>query len=476
MRASAPLAVATVASLFVLATQAMAAPAALGGLGGGTCRALAVNDGGATVGACRNAAGDFLPVLWSAAGVAAQALTPLQADGACAAVGLAEDGAIGGNCDWGDDGEQAPVRWATPSLPSALPQVLNARTGDDRAEAWFVNAAGAVAGISTTPGGKDQPVVWKGGQRAATALPVPGLLPPLLSPATDCSVVALDPAIAPVAVGHCELRRGGIAAVRWTPNALGGYSVAWLPALSAGGDCMAVAINAAGQVAGTCEDAAGDLVAVRWSPASPAPAALRGVPRGSAGQQLFAADLNQAGVVAGTYIDSDGRSRSFVWAPSDDPASEDALDLGGLGGAAVYARRIADNGRIVGSAENALGAEAGFAWSPSADIADLGTLGGRTNAPAAISRNGLWIVGASANAAGQRLAYRIGPGQRIGAAVAPRSIPHGSGDNGLQSLTPPSPPSCSDKGDDCPRMTSYCNNSTYYSLMSAQCPRTCNRC
>ncbi len=464
-------------ALSLCAGPALAAPTALGALGGGTCRAIDVNDGGAAIGSCRTGGGDFVPVYWPAAGTGALVLSALRDGGACSAVGIAADGAIGGNCDWGDGGEQTPVRWPTPSLPSQRPQVLNARTGDDRAEAWIVNAAGAVAGISTTPGGKDQPVVWKSGQRAATALPVPGLLPPLLSPATDCSVVALGPAPTPVAVGQCELRRGGIAAVQWTPNALGGYSVSVLPALAAGADCTAAAVNAAGQIAGTCEDAAGDLAAVRWNDAQAAPAVLHGLPReAAAGQQLSAVDLNQAGIVAGHYIDSAGRSRSFVWAPSQDPASEDALDLGTLGGAAVYARQIADDGRIVGSAENAQGAEVGFAWGPAAAIAELGTLGGRTNAPAAISRNGLWIVGTSANAAGQRQAYRIGPGQRVAAAA--RAQPDAAlaigRDRAAARLESPS--SCQDLSADCPQRAYLCNDANYYALMTSQCPKTCGRC
>ena len=466
-------------ALSLCAAPVLAAPTALGALGGGTCRAIDVNDGGAAIGSCRTGSGDFVPVYWPASGSGALVLSALQGDGACSAVGIAADGAIGGNCDWGDGGEQAPVRWPTPSLPSLRPDILNARTGDDRAEAWVVNAAGAVAGISTTPGGKDQPVVWKSGQRAATALPVPGLLPPLLSPATDCSVVALGPAPTPVAVGQCELRRGGIAAVQWTPNALGGYSVSVLPGLVAGADCTAVAVNAAGQIAGTCEDAAGDLAAVRWNGAQAAPAVLHGLPREAAmGQQLSAVGLNQAGIVAGHYIDSNGRSRSFVWAPTQDPASEDALDLGTLGGATVYARQIADDGRVVGSAENAQGAEVGFAWGPAAAIAELGTLGGRTNAPAAISRNGLWIVGTSANEAGQRQAYRIGPGQR--AAAAARAQPGAAFATGRYRaaalLEPATASSCQDLGMDCPQQAHLCNNAVYYAVMTAQCPRTCGRC
>ncbi|MBT2748654.1 MULTISPECIES: hypothetical protein [unclassified Lysobacter] len=466
-------------ALLVGATPGAAAPTALGVLGGNTCRAIDVNDGGAAIGDCRTGGGDFVPVYWPAAGTGALVLSALLDNGACNVVGLAEDGAIGGNCDWGDTGEQAPVRWAAPSLPSMRPEILNARTGDDRAEARFVNAAGAVAGISTTPGGKDQPVVWKGGQRVATALPVPGLLPPLLSPATECSVVALSPAPTPVAVGLCELRRGGVAAVQWTPNALGGYSVNVLPGLASGADCTAVAINGAGQIAGTCEDETGDLVAVRWSAAQAVPAALRGLPReAAAGQQLSAVDINQAGIVAGYYIDSAGRSRSFVWAPSQDQTSEDALDLGTLGGAGVFARQIADDGRIVGSAENAQGAEVGFAWGPGTAIADLGTLGGRTNSPAAISRSGQWIVGTSTNEVGQRRAYRIGP-ERRGAvtASAQRGLARTAYRYRASVLLEPAPSSsCQDLAADCPARAHLCNDSNYYALMTAQCPRTCGRC
>lgn len=386
-----------------------AASSELGTLGGNLCVAIDVNDTGAAVGQCRTTDGDFAPTYWAVTGVTAMALPGLEVDGPCSTVGISGNGVIAGNCELGDNGEPFPVRWLTPSLPSTAPQLLNASTGHDRAEAQFINAFGTVAGTSTDPDGTDHPVLWKSGQTAATSLPVPGLLPPLLSSVTECHVAALADTPSPAVTGYCELRHGGAIAVKWTPNSAGGYSVASLPRISGGSNCTAAGINRDGYVGGTCEDADGDLAAVRWPPSGGSPAVLYGLPRESAnGQQLIATAINSAGAIVGRFVTSDGKYRSFVWAPTGDPATEDGLDLGDLGGAVVVAQRIANNGGVIGIAENGRGAQAGFYWSATGSMQDLGTLGGATNHPVAISPNGEWIVGTSPISTGQRHAYRLG--------------------------------------------------------------------
>lgn len=475
---------ALLAALAVPAAQA--APTALGGLGGGACTATGVNDSGAAAGQCRNAAGDFLPTYWAAGSVVALPLRGLQLDGVCEALGIARDGQIAGNCELGDAGERRPVVWRTPSLPAAAPQLLNGRIGDDRATATAINPAGAVVGVSTSPGGRDFPVIWKSDRTAATALPVPGTLPPLLSPVTRCRVMALDPAPAPVAVGGCDLRQGGTVAVRWAPNALGGYGVAMLPGIASGGGCIAVAVAASGHIAGTCEDAAGDMAAVRWLPTLAAPALLRGLPREAAqGQQVFAADINAAGLVAGNYIASDGRARSFVWAPADAPAHEDGLDLGLLGGSQAYARQIADDGRILGMTETAQGAQIAFSWTPADDMRDLGTLGGHTNLPAAMSPNGAWIVGVSTTASGYRRAYRIGPTEagasRRGAGAHAANTARADADaaeGGYPGLQLPNPmPACQDRDSRCGAWVAngFCASAFYTQTQkAAHCAASCN--
>jgi probable HAF family extracellular repeat protein len=149
----------------------------------------------------------------------------------------------------------------------------------------------------------------------------------------------------------------------------------------------------------------------------------------AAGQQVMAAGINSSGTVVGNYYTSDGLQQSFVWVPSDDPTTEDGLDLGTLGGPIVRAQQVSDTGTVIGNAENAQGATAGFVWRPSAIIQDLGTLGGTSNRPAAISSNGMWIVGTSAISSGQRRAYRIGPIQtdipKLVRGVSPQTVTKG---------------------------------------------------
>ncbi|WP_408951610.1 hypothetical protein [Lysobacter sp. Hz 25] len=397
----------------------LAALSALGTLGGNLCMAIDVNNEGAAVGKCRTPAGDIVPTYWASGSSAAMALPGLEVDGPCSVVGIGGSNAVAGNCELGADGERFPVRWLTPSLPSAVPQILNARTGHDRAEAQLMNQAGSVAGISTDPDGTDHPVLWKNGQTNATALPVPGLLPPLLSPITDCHITSMGHAATPALVGYCDLRYGGTLAVKWTPNAIGGYNVASLPRIPGGSNCVAIAVNPNGYAAGTCEDTVGDLAAVRWNPSGGAPAMLRGLPREAAvGQQVFAADMNSAGTITGNYTATDGTTRSFVWAPTDDPDSEDGLDLGTPDGDTMRAERIADNGYILGSALDAQGGNVAVLWTLATNLQTLGTLGGPYNRPVAISPNGAWIVGTSEISTRNQHAYRVGSAQVGGTSKA----------------------------------------------------------
>lgn len=469
-----PLTIAHTTTLIMLAlypASSIAAPS-----DGQTCRLVGVNDSGAVTGQCRTSSGDFVASYWASGATAALRLNTVVPTGTCDTLGIANDGQIAGNCEFGKLTRNVPTIWRTPSLPSAAPTFLNGRIGDDRAVAVSINPAGAIIGISTSPGGKDFPVIWKSGETAATPLPIPGTLPPLLTSVIECRAMAIEPTAIPQAAGVCDLRQGGHVAVKWVPNSFGGYSVVMLPRLPDGDSCIATAINAAGYVAGTCEDGAGDMSAVRWAPSLASPTFLRRVPREAADtQQVFAADINSAGIVTGNYIADDGRVRSFVWAPVDVPANEDGLDLGLLGGTEAYARQIADNGRILGTTDTAQGAQVGFLWTPSSGIQYVVNLGGPSNSPALISPNGTWIVGAGMIQTGYWQAYRSGPTLEL---LSGPNEPLAVGGYPQLSLSNPAPV-CQNTSADCVvwEKNGFCTTTFYSREQKAKsCAATCNLC
>ncbi len=59
---------------------------------------------------------------------------------------------------------------------------------------------------------------------------------------------------------------------------------------------------------------------------------------------------------------------------------------------------------------------------------------------------------------------------------------NGSGGGGVTTVNPAatttaaSTSSCNDLGTDCPSRAYLCTNQLYYTLMTQQCPKTCNRC
>ncbi|ALN93795.1 hypothetical protein [Lysobacter gummosus] len=469
------LSVLTFVGMAVLAfAAARSAPVAASASEGSSCTVIGINDSGAASGQCRNKAGDFPATYWTSGSTVAMSLGTF--GGPCDVLGIARDGQVAGNCSFGPTGRSLPVVWRTPTLPSALPTYLLGLIGDDRATATSINAAGAIIGISTSPGGRDFPVIWKNGEETATSLPLPGALPPLLTTVTECRVQAIDSAAVPKAAGICDQRQSGYVAVKWTPNALGGYSVTTLPDLPGGTSCMAVAINSAGYVAGTCEDATGDKYAVRWPPSGSQPTFLRRIPREAADtQQVFATEMNEAGVVIGQYIASDGRSRSFVWAPVDIPANEEGLDLGILEGTEVYAREIADNGRVIGATDTPAGAQIAFSWTPSGEMQSLGTLGGPSNTPSSLSPNGRWVAGTSMTQERYRQAYRRGSAVEL--LVGPNETPIAGGYTGLKPRS--ALPACQNTSSQCQTWVAngFCSNTFYTNVQKAQyCAVSCGLC
>lgn len=370
----------------------------LGTLGGNVCSAVNTNDSGAVVGTCRDAEGDVGAVYWAPGTEIPVPLSMLEPDGPCSVYDINNGNIAVGNCEKGAAGEFFPVRW-TLSLPGSLPQRLNPLLGHVNAAAGIINHAGVVGGASLDGGGSPRAVIWRAGQTAAVELPELGLLPPLLTSSTGCQIADMTDDASPIVVGTCSLDEGGSIAVRWQPGVLG-YTVSALPRLPDGSNCVAAAINQSGQIAGTCETATGDIVAVRWAANNTLTYLDDLEVSGPSREQLAVADMNEGGVIVGNYLTDEGYSRAFVWSPVNNPASEEALDIGGLGGFWTTIIDIADDGTFTGVAQTGDGRVEGFAGSATLEIAGIGTLGGFTSAPAALSDSGNHLVGTSQTAAG----------------------------------------------------------------------------
>lgn len=425
-----PLPMLAVGTLFALVSPCASAQLTdLGTLGGNICAASDINDAGAAIGTCRDTEGDFISVYWAPGSASPVPLSTLEVDGPCNVEDLNNAGVVVGNCEFGEKGEYFPVRWLG-ALPGSAPQRLNGSLGSVKAEGTLINHAGVIAGTVTENNGSSAAVIWKAGQSNPTLLPELGPLPPLLPTSTQCSVTDMTDAAEPVLTGVCELRDGGVVAVRWSPALLGTYSIKELPRLPEGSSCSAFAINARQQIAGTCETAGGDAVAVRWRPDGDSFTALYDVAaQGVSRQQLTVVDMNETGVVVGNYITDDGFVRAYVWSPTDNPASEEALDLETLGGFWTRAADIADNGTVLGAAQDDTGNTVAFVWAPEGDLAGLGTLGGFTSRPAALSDSGAWATGSSQSASGHRHAFRTAP---AGFASKRKALSRQAGHSALQ--------------------------------------------
>ncbi|WP_226470300.1 hypothetical protein [Luteimonas panaciterrae] len=382
----------------------------LGTLGGNFCAATNTNNAGAVVGTCRDVDGHVGAVYWAPGTELPIPLSTLEPDGPCSVYDINNANVAAGNCEQGAAGEFFPVRW-TLSLPSSLPQRLNPLLGHVKARARIINHAGVVGGASLDGSGSPRAVIWRAGQASAVELPELGLLPPLLSSSAGCQIADMTDDASPVVVGTCSLDEGGSIAVQWKPGVLG-HTVSRLPRLPDGSNCSAAAINQNGQIAGTCETEDGDIVAVRWAADGTLTYLDDLQMSGPSREQLMVVDMNEAGIIVGNYLTDEGFSRAFVWSPVDDPESEEALDIGGLGGFWTMVTDIADDGTFTGESETSEGALEGLIGSVSQPTVGIGTLGGFTSAPAALSDSGNYLVGTSQLLLGYEHAFILSAAQK----------------------------------------------------------------
>jgi probable HAF family extracellular repeat protein len=153
-----------------------------------------------------------------------------------------------------------------------------------------------------------------------------------------------------------------------------------------------MAVNAAGVVVGASHDAQGAMRAFRWS-AESGMQDLK-VP----GACSYATAINAAGQIVGR-MRTDAGYHAFLWEPG-----QQVRDLGTLGGETTIPLALTEAGTVIGQSSLAEGASHAFTWSADTGIKDLGSLGGAESCARGVNNLGQ-VVGWSQTAEGRRQAF-----------------------------------------------------------------------
>jgi probable HAF family extracellular repeat protein len=263
--------------------------------------------------------------------------------------------------------------------------------GGGSSQAFAINDAGQVVGVSMTAGGAQHPFSW-----TATG----GMI--------DLGTLSRRHGEA-----HAVNEAGQVVGFIYTD--LGGSSIPSTPRASesdvrafswtaAGGMIdlgtlggtfsSARAVNDAGQVVGFSQTAGGADHAFSWTGAGGM------IDLGTLGGGFSTATaVNQAGQVIGFSQTAGGAERAFSWT-----ATGGMIDLGTLGGDLSAPSAINDSGQVVGFSRTAGGADHAFSWTAADGMIDLGTLGGSSSGATAINDSGQ-VVGFSRTADGAEHAF-----------------------------------------------------------------------
>jgi uncharacterized membrane protein len=287
----------------------------------------------------------FKAALWrvtAAGGAAASEVTllamPPGAGAYSAANAINDSGVIVGEVESTPGGPVAAVLWPSRTATSAE-VVLLPQMGASRSAAYGINSAGRIVG-ELDSGTDSFAVLWPDRTTAPVILPT-------IAGQRDAAAFFIND-LGEV-VGELADDRE-IHAVLWRPDAAGAYTnmPLLLPLAGAlvGGDCTALAINAAGDIAGEVTDPTGKLHAVRWirgADGSYTVTDLGAAPAGSS-----ASGINDGGRIVGhVQAAADGAATAQTWAAGSDAGV--VLDPT-LGESRAFAIDAA--GRVVGRSGN----------------------------------------------------------------------------------------------------------------------------
>jgi uncharacterized membrane protein len=217
--------------------------------------------------------------------------------------------------------------------------VLLPQMGASRSAAYGINNAGRIVGELDS--GRDSfAVLWAN----ATALPI--ILPTIPGQRDAAAFFINDSG---EIVGELADDRE-IHGVLWRPDASGAYTnmPLLLPLTGAllGGDCTALAINNAGDIAGEVTDTTGKVHAVRWTRGTDGSYTVTDL--GAAQGGSSASGINDSGTVVGHVQDAaDAAPTARLWAVGSDAG---ALLSASIGESKAFA--ISPAGHVVGRNEN----------------------------------------------------------------------------------------------------------------------------
>jgi probable HAF family extracellular repeat protein len=139
--------------------------------------------------------------------------------------------------------------------------------------------------------------------------------------------------------------------------------------------------NAAGTVVGASHSARGSIHAFRWTPEGGMEDLVANAVRS------HAVRVNDAEAVIGRFLSAENTYHAFLWTPQSG-----LTDIGSLGGASSCPTALSQSGWVVGWANSADAASRAFRFKAGGPLLDLGDLGGVDSCAKAVSEDGT-VVG-----------------------------------------------------------------------------------